>query len=115
MAKQKSGFSLSMTDQQCAGVSGASLYKALEIFAKFALRGTLDKMDGLSHVPRIPIEDCSLIIDSPSKSVMLSIMIPPEHEQELAAAVAAVYQDLRNQINRFGINVMIDAGIKAYG
>lgn len=115
MAKQKNGFNLSLSDQQCTGISGTRLDKALEIFAKFALRGTLDKMDGLSHVPRIPIEDCSLSIHPSTKSVTLSIMVDDKYEKDLASAVAAVYQDLRSQINRYGIQTMIDAGRRAYG
>ena len=115
MAKKKIGFSLSLTDQQCTGISGARLEKALEIFAKFALKGTLDKMDGLSYVPRIPIEDCALSTHPLTKSVTLSIMIDGKYEKDLAAAVATVNQDLQQQINRYGIQTMIDAGIRAYG
>jgi len=115
MAKKKIGFNLSLTDYQCVGISGANLDKALEIFAKFALKGTLDKMDALSHIPRIPIEDCALSIHQSTKSVTLSIKIDGKYEKDLAAAVAAVNQDLTTQINRYGIQTMIDAGKRAYG
>ncbi|MCJ7694824.1 MAG: hypothetical protein MUO40_05290, partial [Anaerolineaceae bacterium] len=76
---------------------------------------TLEKMDGLHHVPRIPIEDCAPFIYPSTKSVTLSIKINGKYEKDLAAAVAAVYQDLRMQIDRYGIQTMIDVGKKAYG
>ena len=72
--KIKNLYSLSLTDQQCAGISGPTLNEALEIFAKLALNLTLEKVDKLSHVPRIPFEDCNLVIDPPNKSVMLTII-----------------------------------------
>ena len=85
---------------------------ALDTFARFALTGTLQKLDPGG---RIPIEDCQLSISSKDKSVTLVISIDAKREKELAPAVATAYQDLLSEIDRWGIDELIAAGRKAYG
>ncbi len=112
MSKKKSVFVLVLLDRHCSGLAETKLDKVLDIFVRFALTGVLQKLDPGG---RIPIEDCSLSFSAKDKSATLAITIPEEREEELAAAVNAVYQDLLSQIDRWGIDELIAAGHRAYG
>jgi len=116
MEKKKFGFILNLLDKQCSGISQIELEQALNIFAKFALQGALQKMDQLDPNParRIPIQDCSLMISKIEKSATLSINAFSNQEKFLASAVADVYKDLTKQIDSYGIGELIKAGRRAY-
>ena len=115
MEKKKNLFVLKLLDNQCAGPSPQELDKALDTLGRFALKGTLEKMDQRDRSYRIPIEDCGIMVSVGDKSASLTISTPPSQEQMLASTVAEVYQDLQKQINQYGVGALITAGRQTYG
>ena len=111
MGKVTNAFVLVLPDRHCSGLSGKRLDSALRTCAKFALTGTLRKLDPRG---RIPIEDCGLAISSEAKSATLTISIPAKREQELNAAVATAWRELLGEIDRWGVDKLITAGRQAY-
>ena len=111
-AKHTDVFVLKLLDHHCSGLTDEKLNRALDTFARFALTGTLQKLDPGG---RIPIEDCRLSISPENKTATLIISIDAKREKELAPAVATAYKNLLNEVNHWGIDSLITAGRKAYG
>ena len=110
--KEEFHFVLELPERHCSTLTEKQLDSALKTLARFALKGMFDKLDPGG---RIPIEDCSLSIDSEHKCATLIISIPVERRNEILAASTAVYKDLLGEIDRWGIDQLIATGRKTYG
>ncbi len=111
MEKIKDQFILKLEDRQCSGLTEEKLKFALDTLARFTLQGVWEKLDAKG---KILAEDCKITISTQDKAAVLVISISPEREGELGGAVMTVYQDLYGQIDRWGIDKLIEAGKKAY-